>query len=243
MASVDTRRRVLDGALACFLQDGYEQTTVARIRERSSVSNGALFHHFASKEAIADALYLDAMASFQDGLWALIRSRPRSLRAAVHGSIAHQLGWVEQNPDLARFVYMRGHLDWESPAGAQLDELNRDLATAFRDWISPLIDSGEIRPASMLVITAIVNGPAHAIARRWLAAQVEAPPLSFAAELVDAACAALGGTRVRKRRARPVAAQRGRVTLELICDDGSVLARGCATAELTPSAHAGAAGA
>src|SRR5689334_4062314 len=98
----------MDAALACFLHDGYERTTIATILERSGVSNGALFHHFPSKDAIADAIYLDAIASFQEGLWALIDRRPRSLRAAVRGAIAHQLTWTEEHPDLARFVYVRG---------------------------------------------------------------------------------------------------------------------------------------
>src|SRR5271167_1406596 len=91
---VNTRARILDTALACFLGAGYEQTTVAVIRERSGVSNGALFHHFPTKEAIADALYVDAIASFQEGLWELVRRRPRSLRAAVRGVVSHQLDWV-----------------------------------------------------------------------------------------------------------------------------------------------------
>jgi len=234
MASLGTRRRVLDSALRCFLEDGYEQTTVARIRADSGVSNGALFHHFPSKEAIADALYLEAMASFQEGLWALIRSRPRSLRAAVGGTIGHQLAWVEQHAELARFVYMRGHLDWDSPANVELTTLNRDLGSAFIQWMEPLVESGEIRPASMLVITALVNGPAHAIARRWLAGHVDSMPWTFAEELTDGACAALRGTRVRARRGQPAARQQGRVTLELVSADGEVLAQGHASTELIP---------
>jgi hypothetical protein len=46
----------------------------------------------------------------------------------------------------------------------------------------------------------------------------------------------LRGTRVRARRGQPRATQRGRVTLELICEDGSVLAQGQATADLIPCA-------
>jgi AcrR family transcriptional regulator len=228
-----TRRRILDAALACFLEHGYEHTTVARIRARSGVSNGALFHHFRSKEAISDALYVDAIASFQAGLWDLLRSRPRSLRAAVGGTIAHQLDWVEQNPGVARFVYTRGHLDWGSAGSAQIEELNRELADAFRAWMAPLLDTGELRVTSMLLITAVVNGPAHAIARRWLAGQLGVSPLAFADDLTDAACAALGGRRVRSRRP---AAARGRLTLELLADDGQVLAHGHATAALLTQA-------
>lgn len=135
MTQNDTRQRILDVALASFLADGYEQTTIAQIRKRSGTSNGALFHHFPSKEAIADALYVAAIASFQRGLWDLVSRKPRSLRAAVHGAIAHQLTWTEQNADLARFVYARGHLDWSTPAGAELAALNRDLAArSGRGW-------------------------------------------------------------------------------------------------------------
>jgi AcrR family transcriptional regulator len=234
MTAIDTRRRILDAALRRFLEDGYEQATIASIRDDSGVSNGALFHHFSSKEAIADALYVEAIASFQQGLWELIRSRPRSLRAAVRGTISHQLTWVEQHDELARFVYMRGHLDWDSPANAALTTLNRDLGAAFSDWMRPLVEIGEIRPASMLVISALVNGPAHAVARRWLAGHLDRTPSTFTQELADGACAALRGTRVRTRPGQPAAPQRGRVTLELVSADGDVLAQGQASAELIP---------
>jgi AcrR family transcriptional regulator len=235
MTSIDTRRRILDAALKRFLDDGYEQTTIASIRDDSGVSNGALFHHFPSKEAIADALYVEAISSFQEGLWELIRSRPRSLRAAVRGTISHQLTWVEQHDALARFVYMRGHLDWDSPANVELTTLNRDLGAAFGDWMRPLVERGEIRPLSMLVISSLVNGPAHAIARRWLAGHLDKPPSTFAEELADGACAALRGTPVRTRpRRQPAARQCGRLTLELVSVDGDVLAHGRASAELIP---------
>ena len=227
-----TRTRILDAALHCFLEDGYEQATITRIRARAEVSNGALFHHFSSKEAIADALYVEAIVSFQTGLWDLLGTRPRSLRAAVGGTIAHQLDWVEQHAQLARFVYMRGHLDWASPAGVEVETLNRRLGGAFMEWMRPLLDSGEIRATSMLVITALVNGPAHAIARRWLAGGLDCSPLAYAEELADAACAALRGTRVRAGRPHAAQTPRGRMTLELIAEDGAVLARGAATAEL-----------
>ena len=236
--ALDTRSRILDAALACFIESGYEQTTITRVCERSGTSNGALFHHFASKEAIADALYVDAIMSFQQGLWDVLRRRPRSLRAAVSGSIAHQLQWIEENEDRARFLYTRGHLDWDTPAGAQLVELNRNLAQAYRDWMAPLIDSGQIRPMSMLMLNAIVTGPVHAIARRWLASQLGSPLHAYLDELIDAACAALSGTPASSRRRPRSPARHGRIRLELLTDDGSVIADGEATAELLP-VHAG----
>lgn len=240
MTSATTRQRILDAALACFIEDGYERTSTARIRERSGVSNGALFHHFHSKEAIADALYVDAISSFQEGLWELVRSRPRTLRAALRGTLAHQLCWTEEHADLARFVYSRGHPEWDSPAAPDVASLNRNLAGAFADWLAPLIRSGEVRPMSMLLLTAIVSGPAHAIARRWLAGQLDRPPSAFLDELSDAAWAAVRGSPVRTRPAHVPPPHAGRLTLELVADDGTVLARGRAATELvleTPSHH------
>lgn len=162
----------------------------------------------------------------------------------MHGTISHQLVWVERHSELARFVYLRGHLDWESPANAELAALNRELAAAFREWMEPLMAAGEIRPTSMLMITAIVNGPAHAIARRWLAGQIDRLPSIFADELTDAACAALRGTRVRPRKEPPpLMNQRGRVTLELVGEDGRVIAQGHATADLVQTGETRAASA
>ncbi len=235
MAPTDTRRRIMDVALACFLADGYEQTTIAAIRKRSGTSNGALFHHFPSKEAIAGALHVEALASFQQGLWDLVGRKPESLRVAVRAVLEHQLTWTERNADLARFIYARGHLDWDTAAGAELAARNRDLAGAFRQWMAPLVASGEIRPRPMMLTTAIVSGPAHSIAQRWLAGQLDRPLTSFLDELTIAACAGLSGTAAPGGAGGASAAPaKARVTLELLADDGSVVGRGQASARLGP---------
>lgn len=231
---MDTRSRILDAALTCFVQAGYEQTTITRIRERSGVSNGALFHQFPTKDAIADALYVDAIASFQQGLWELLDRRPRSLRAAVRAVIAHQIGWIEANADLARFVYSRGNLDGTTPAGAELDQLNRKLADAYQAWMTPFVEAGQIRPMPMIVLTAIVTGPTHAVARRWLAGQPSRPLHTYLDQLTDAATAALTGTPAAARRHRHTEPRTGRLRLQLLSADGSVIAEGDATVELHP---------
>ena len=85
----------------------------------------------------------------------------------------------------------------------------------------------------MLVISAIVSGPAHAIAQRWLAGQIASPLTAFVDELTDAAWAGLRGKQVRTRTPRYVPSA-ARLSLELVADDGSVLAQGQATTPLRP---------
>jgi len=88
-----------------------------------------------------------------------VAGRPKSLRAAVRATIEHQLRWIEDHPDRARFIYMRGHLDWDSAGASAVAALNRDLTDAIRDWMEPLIERREIRASSMLTASAIVTGP------------------------------------------------------------------------------------
>jgi AcrR family transcriptional regulator len=51
-----TRRRVLDGARRAFATNGYEGATVRRLEEETGLSRGAIFHHFADKDALFLAL-------------------------------------------------------------------------------------------------------------------------------------------------------------------------------------------
>jgi len=162
----------------------------------------------------------------------MLRRRPRTLRAAVRGTVAHQLSWVELNRDLARFVYLRGHLDWESQGAAEVSALNAELTAAFGAWMAPFAERGELRVSSMLLISAIVSGPAHALARRWLAGQLEKPPTAYVEPLADASWAALRGEPLGTRPPSvPVSA---RIAVELLDDDGTVTAHAEQRVELEP---------
>ncbi len=51
-----TRERLLGTARAQFGEHGYEATSIEAILEGAGVARGALYHHFASKEALFDAV-------------------------------------------------------------------------------------------------------------------------------------------------------------------------------------------
>lgn len=187
----DLRRDILDAALAVFAEKTFAAASVADVRARADVSNGALFHHFASKEAIAQAIYVEAIASYQSGLKALLAERPTTVRAALGAAIRHQLEWTERNPELARFIYERGRPRWNPAVAKQVEELNRDTAMRIRAWLTPYAIAGKIRAVSDLVLAACVVGPAHFIAKRWLEGLTETRPTAFVEELTEAAWAAL----------------------------------------------------
>lgn len=54
--SSDARDVILDAAFRLFIERGYDGTSVARILAEVPYSKGAFYHHFASKEAVLDAV-------------------------------------------------------------------------------------------------------------------------------------------------------------------------------------------
>ncbi|WP_319944033.1 TetR/AcrR family transcriptional regulator [Nocardia aurantia] len=222
------RERVLEAALACFTEEGYERATIARIRERSGVSNGALFHHFRTKEAIASALYVDSIASVQEGYRRVLAADPPSLTGAVGGVIRHQLRWIEDHPERARFVYSQGRLDWSTEAGVRLREMNAELNDEYRRWLAPFVERGEACALPMTVVVALVTGPAHAIAQQWLAGQLPGSASEFAEDLIGAAVAGLTGTPA----ATPIRPVEGRFRIQLVDADGAIVGEGDGVARL-----------
>lgn len=199
MSSRDPKAIILDAALTTFVELGFERATIADIRTRAGISNGALFHHFPSKDAIAEALYLRGIASYQEGLVAaLARGGEDNARETVAAAVRHHLAWVERDRALASFMYERGRPDWQPSHGAGVRKLNRSAAAHVRDWIAPLAAKGVLRDLPLPVLAACVVGPAHFIARRWLSGMITARPTSFADALTEAAWAALSPGKVRR---------------------------------------------
>lgn len=50
------RRQVLDAAAECFRESGFHGSSIARICEVAGMSPGHIYHYFANKEAIIEAL-------------------------------------------------------------------------------------------------------------------------------------------------------------------------------------------
>lgn len=60
----ETRNRILEAAIDCFCQHGYDAASVAQICECAEVTKGGFYHHFPSKQA----LFVELMDRWLDGL-------------------------------------------------------------------------------------------------------------------------------------------------------------------------------
>src|SRR4051794_32229059 len=53
--SAATREALLNATLDCLVEDGYANTTTARVAERAGLSRGAHLHHFQTRDALLAA--------------------------------------------------------------------------------------------------------------------------------------------------------------------------------------------
>ncbi|MGL5664967.1 MAG: TetR/AcrR family transcriptional regulator, partial [Shewanella sp.] len=64
----DKRQAILETALRLFVDQGFHGTSTALIAKQAGVATGTLFHHFPTKEALMENLFLTIKQEFADAL-------------------------------------------------------------------------------------------------------------------------------------------------------------------------------
>jgi AcrR family transcriptional regulator len=168
IAGEERRRRVLEAALACFVERGYTASTMEDIRRASGISIGSIYHHFGSKERIAVALHREYLRQW----WALSDDviRPgRSARAVIRDLVASYLRWAEREPGLVRFMFfLPESLQIRAVARVELrGEFNEGQRNIWT-WLEAQAERGAISPLPMDLYHAAIFGPMLEHIGRWL---------------------------------------------------------------------------
>ncbi|MGE0723472.1 MAG: TetR/AcrR family transcriptional regulator [Alphaproteobacteria bacterium] len=154
-----THQEILDGALSCFLRQGYERTTIRDICRESGVSIGSVYHFFPGKEELAGELVSIGVAGWSSALVEALAGDPdpeATVRRLVHASF----DWVERNADLYDFIQnQRGVLQ----VSGLIHRVDRVLEDAQRQVVARLdamVASGALRKLPVAAYWAtIVGGP------------------------------------------------------------------------------------
>jgi AcrR family transcriptional regulator len=180
------REQILEAARACFAEQGYAATTIEQIAARSGASNGSIYHHFGAKDGILAALYTSALASYQQELLALLRSRAGDAEGGIREAVLHHLAWVEAHPDETRTLFEHRQALERTPRAGELRDQNRPVLAEVRDWMVRHVEAGALRDLGP-VAAAVWFGPAQSVARDWIAGRLRARPTEMGDALADAA--------------------------------------------------------
>jgi AcrR family transcriptional regulator len=97
------RAAIVDAALRCFAQLGYDATRVKHIADKAGVAESALYRHFPSKEAIAQELYAEFLRSYAEKLLNLAASDQKP-EGKLRALVALILDTYREEPDAFVFV-------------------------------------------------------------------------------------------------------------------------------------------
>jgi len=149
----ETRREILDAAWLIARQEGLPGVTLRAVAARVGMRAPSLYSHFASKNAIYDAMFGQAWTEFDAAAAAGYPGLPASPRAALTG--AAKLFFDFAVSDLARYQLMNQRT---IPGFEPSPESYAPAVRALGRLRSLLADLGLRDPAALDLFTAVTGG-------------------------------------------------------------------------------------
>jgi len=170
-----TRTRLIEVARGLFARDGYDQTPTERILEMAGLSRGAMYHHFATKRDVFEAVFVQV--SDEAIARAVQRSRPSD--SPLEDLIGACLTWLREarRPEVAAILIDQGPqvLGWKRARDLEaLSSLGR-----MTQGLERAIAAGEVHVPSVRLAARLINA---ALAEAALAALHREPRTSQATQ-------------------------------------------------------------
>jgi AcrR family transcriptional regulator len=148
-----TAKPLIEGAaLRLFVEKGVDGTSIRDVAAAAGVSEGALYRHYDSKDALVWSLFADSFVAFARKLDAL-QAGTAGTRAKLAAMIGGVCAFHDADPLLFRFLLFVQH--------GQLDKVTPDMPSpidAIRNVIRAGIAAGDIPPIDLELATAMTVG-------------------------------------------------------------------------------------
>ena len=159
---LDTRRRLLDAAEACFTELGYHDASIVKITEAAGVAQGTFYLYFASKQAIFDELVLDLNARVRHFVNEQAQLGQTRVEEELLGFRAF-FQFTAEHPALYRVLRQA---EFVSPK--TLERHYERFGARYGERLKKAMDSGEIPPADPEILTWALMGIAELIGMRTI---------------------------------------------------------------------------
>jgi AcrR family transcriptional regulator len=137
-----TRQELVEAATRLFTERGYEDTSIEAVLRETGVSRGALYHHFAGKEALFEAVLEEVERRVAQSVMDSVAEVADPVEALYEGTRA----WLELTSDPAvrriSLVDAPSVVGWEKWRG--IDE--RHGFGLMKHALDALAEAGHVRP-------------------------------------------------------------------------------------------------
>jgi AcrR family transcriptional regulator len=172
-------------ALRLFVEKGVDAASIRDVAAAAGVSEGALYRHFDSKDALVWSLFADNFTAFARRLDSL-QAAENGTRAKLAAMIGGVLAFHDAEPLLFRFLLFVQH--------GQLGKVAPDMPNpidAIRAVVRAGIAAGELPPCDLELATAMVVGLVLQPATFAAYDRIQGPLLPHAPRIAAAAWRAL----------------------------------------------------
>ncbi|MAT15505.1 MAG: hypothetical protein CMJ46_09585 [Planctomyces sp.] len=164
------RREILDAALACFLKNGVEGTSIEQIRKLSGASHGSIYHLFESKNEIACTLFLEGVEEYQRLMVECVQEA-ETAHDKIKAMIRMHLRYSFDNPELAIYLSRMGLSDLIDSIDTKYRILRGKFVETIYGEFKPFIERGELIDLDSTYYFCQITGPCSQLARAWLTRQ------------------------------------------------------------------------
>lgn len=165
----DTKALIERTALRLFVKRGVAETSIKAIAKAAGVSQGAMYNHYESKEALAWTLFARNFSALGHGLWQRAGEQA-DLERKFRAMVAYVFERFEQDWALVSFVFFARH--------EHLRKVGRGMGNpyiAFRMVIARAIKRGEIPVQNVELATSLVTGAIIQVIDTKILGYIEAP--------------------------------------------------------------------
>jgi AcrR family transcriptional regulator len=172
-------------ALRLFVEKGVDGASIRDVAAVAGVSEGALYRHYDSKDAMVWSLFADSFVSFARRLDAL-QAEAHGTRAKLAAMIGGVCAFYDAEPLLFRFLLFVQH--------RQVEKVTPDMPSpidAIRGVLRAGIAAGDIPPIDLELATAMTVGIVLQPATFAAYGNLPGPLLAHAERIAEAAWNAL----------------------------------------------------
>lgn len=103
--SLETRAKIIDAAYSLFIDRGYSASSMREISERAGITVGAIYNHFATKEAIWQEVIL-AKHPYHDILPVILAADGDSIADVIRAAARKLIHELLKRPDLFNLMFI-----------------------------------------------------------------------------------------------------------------------------------------
>ena len=144
-----TRARIVDAAYELFMEQGYHGTSMRQIVERAGITMGGIYNHFAGKEKIWEAVFMEKHP-YREIMPLLLSAEGDTIAEFMSSAATRLVNDLGQRTDLLNLMFIE-LLEFKGEHLADLLNAVRPELNRMREIFTK--KRGQLRPISMAVLT------------------------------------------------------------------------------------------